>query len=59
MTTQTEFNAEVQRLVRLFAAQDTDEDEIWISLESHDWVAESDDYEEAHERLFDAVMQAS
>lgn len=63
MTTQTEFNDEAQRLARLFAAQDTDEDEIWLALEEHEWVLSWGDNQAAAytvlERLFEAVMQAS
>ena len=63
MTTQTEFNAEVQRLVRLFAARDTDEDEIWLALEEHEWVLSWEDNQAAAytvlERLIEAVMEAS
>ena len=58
-STEPEFDAEVQRLARLFAALDTDEDEIWWALEDHEWViAWEHDQVAAHamqENLFQAV----
>ena len=69
MTTQTnnkarqnpEFNAEVQRLVRLF--ENTHEDEIWMALYKHEWVLSWEDNQAAAftvlENLFEAVTAAS
>ena len=59
-----EFKAEAVRLAALFEAADTDEDEIWLALEEHDWVEGADwetfeDQQAALDTLFLAGLPLS
>lgn len=47
-----EFKAECERLAALFAAADTDEDEMILALEEHDWMdVEHETYDDYHTAL--------